>query len=299
MARSERPFLFCRYEIYFGEEKLRPNSHFTVLQELQGQKVPHGRRVAEEDPATTMLMRPRQYKVDGYNVLTWSAGYETDTTLRARYDIRKDNIAIRAIKSDGVRYADFVAIPSLGVLAVDDRINDILIGGKAAIGRMKSILRAKDEGEIQIVFEATPDEVRKALERWSLTKFRFTIRPNNPRPVSRLAEALSDQMKRDKIGVLTATAKPPESGKMHMSDDGLIRAASDLIDAGYGQSAISGYTEDGLQAEIKQPRFSEDRAKNERAQERPRELRVYIDSDGLSEEETLMTVARSLIKFHT
>lgn len=86
---------------------------------------------------------------------------------------------------------------------------------------------------------------------------------------------------------------------MHMSDEGLIRAATDLVDAGYGQSAISGYTEDGLQAEIKKPAFSENRARNERVQERPRELRVFVDTTDLAEEEILMTAAKSLIKFHS
>lgn len=298
LARGDRPFLFCRYQITFGDEKLDPANHFTVLQEMQGQKVVHGRNVQDDEVANTLLMRPRSHYSDRFEYLTFSAGYETHATVQAKYNVGKDEIDVTPISFDGVKYSDFVAVPTLGVLAVDDRVSDIHLGGKAAINRLKSVLRAKDDGEISVIFDATPQEVRKALETWSLTKFRFTIRPNNPRPVSRLAAELSEQMKRDGIGELVATAKPAGID-MRMSDEGLIRAATDLIEAGYGQSSVSGFTEDGLEAEIKKPAFSHDRAKNERAQERPRELRVFVDTADVNEDEILKTAAVSLIKFFT
>lgn len=298
MARGDRPFLFCRYQITFDNEILEPDNQFTVLQELQGKRVPHGRIALETGIRNTLLMRPRLIEVEGYDVITWSAGFETKTTVTAKYDPNNDEIDLEAINFDSVRYADFVAVPILGVMAVDDRVNDINLGGRAAINRLKSIIRSEDGGELDVTLEASPAEVRKALESWQLTQFKFTIRPNNPRPVSRLGERLSEQMKEDGIGQLTATARPTDIKPMRMSDDGLIKAATDLIEAGYGQSAFSGITEEGLAAEIKKPRFHMDRERNERAQERPRELRVFVDATDMQEDEIMKTAAYSLIQFH-
>jgi hypothetical protein len=85
---------------------------------------------------------------------------------------------------------------------------------------------------------------------------------------------------------------------MKMDPDGFIAAATGLVDAGYGQIAVAGYTEDGLQAEIKKPRFDPDVVKNEKIQEKPRELRIFIDDEDMNEDEVGRTVAGALIKFH-
>ena len=170
MARGDRPFLFCRYQILFGDEVLQPGSHVTVLQEMQGQRVVHGRSTSEDRFANTLLMRPREHQLGDHQVLTWSAGYETDDAMRAHYDSGADEIDL-VPTGVSVRYADFVAVPKLGVMAVDDRVNDTLIGGKAGINRLRSVLRSRDDGDISVVSEATPDEVRKALQNWSLTQF--------------------------------------------------------------------------------------------------------------------------------
>jgi hypothetical protein len=71
-----------------------------------------------------------------------------------------------------------------------------------------------------------------------------------------------------------------------------------LVEAGYGQIAVAGYTEDGLQAEIKKPRFDADVVKNEKIQAKPRELRIFIDDEDMKEDEIARTAASALIKFH-
>jgi hypothetical protein len=202
------------------------------------------------------------------------------------------------IDDGSIRYSDFVAIPSLSVLAVDDRSGDLHLGGKAAINRFRSVIRSQDDADTSVEFEATPDEVRRALRDWSLTRVKFTLQPNNPRPVARLSQALSDQFKRDGIGKLTGSVQPAEGTQMRMHREGFIAAAAGLADAGYGQLSVAGHTEDGLDAEIKKPRFDPDVVKNERIQEKPRELRVFIEADDLNDEQVYETVARALIRFH-
>ena len=57
-------------------------------------------------------------------------------------------------------------------------------------------------------------------------------------------------IKLDGIGKLTGKAQPIEGSHMRMGKGGFIAAANDLVEAGYGQVAVAGHTEDGLEAEI-------------------------------------------------
>jgi hypothetical protein len=269
-----------------------------MLSELQGRPVAHGEKAENDGNYNTLLMRPKRLSVARREALTWSVGVMVKQRLRAKYDQTRDRIDMELIDDGSIRYSDFVAIPSLSVLAVDDRSGDLHLGGKAAINRFRSVIRSQDDADTSVEFEATPDEVRRALRDWSLTRVKFTLQPNNPRPVARLSQALSDQFKRDGIGKLTGSVQPAEGTQMRMHREGFIAAAAGLADAGYGQLSVAGHTEDGLDAEIKKPRFDPDVVKNERIQEKPRELRVFIEADDLNDEQVYETVARALIRFH-
>lgn len=293
-----RPFLFCRYQLIVGDNSLSTTAQFNLISELQGETVAHGEKAAEEKIYNTLLMRPKRIQVDKREVLTWSVGVITDQRLRAKYDRARDQIELELIRDGGVRFNDFVAVPAIGVLAVDDRTSELHLGGKQAINRFRSVIRSQEDADVSVVFDATPDEVRKALSNWSLTKVKFTIQPNNPRPVSRLAQNLSDQFKRDGIAKLTGSVVPAEGQTMRMDNQGFIAAASDLVEAGYGQLAVAGHTKDGLDAEIKKPRYDPDVFKNERIQEKPRELRVFVDDEDLDDDEVLRMAARALMRFH-
>lgn len=298
MGQIERPFLFCRYQIHSENERLDSRAELTLLQELQGQLIWHRTKEAEGN-GDTVLIEPEEHECEGYTYFTWSVGQLQGQKFKPHYNQVKEKIEFNFVDDGSIRFSEFVAIPKLGVFAVDDRGGENHLGGKQAINRFKTIIRSEDGMDVDIFFEASRDEVQKALKSWSLTKFNFTIRPNNPRPVSRLAQQLSEQMKNDGIGRLNARAVPYSSGEMQMSDTGLIRAVTDLSEAGYGQYALAGYTEDGIRAEIKKPIYSEDRQKNETASDKPRELRVFINSDDIINAEIHSTVALSLIKFHT
>ncbi len=298
MAAASRPFLFCRYTMIVGQEPLNSAGQFAMMSELQGQMVAHREREEEPRNQDTVLMRPKRFSVSRRDALSWSVGVMVQRRLRAKYDRTKDKLDLELIDDGSVRYNDFVAIPSLGVLAADDRAGDLHLGGKQAINRLRSIIRSQENADVQVEFEATPQEVRSALRNWSLTRVRFTLQPNNPRPVDRLSQTLSDQFKRDGIGKLTGTVQPAEGTQMRMHRDGFIAAATGLVEAGYGQMAVAGHTTEGLDAEIKKPHFDPDVTKNERIQEKPRELRVFIDSEDMNDEEISHTVASALVRFH-
>ena len=119
MAGQGRPFLFCRYSITVANETLNQTGQFTILSELQGHPVAHGERAEEEGNYNTLLMRPKQLTVARREVFAWSVGVMIRQRLRAKYDEARDRIDLELIDDGSVRYSDFVAVPSLSVLAVD------------------------------------------------------------------------------------------------------------------------------------------------------------------------------------
>jgi hypothetical protein len=293
-----RPFLFCRYAILVSDEQLSSTAQSKLLAELQGQPVAHGEKAAEEKNYDTLLMRPKHLKVEGHDVHFWSVGVMVKERLRATYDRAKDQIDLELVKDGSVRYNDFIAVPSIKAMAVDDRGGELHLGGKHAINRFRSVIRKNEDADALVEFQAKPEDVRRALRDWSLTRVTFTLQPNNPRPVNRLAQALSEQFKRDGIGKLVGRVQPAEGVQMRMHKEGFIAAASGLVDAGYGQMSVAGHTKEGLDAEIKKPPFDPDVTKNERIQEKPREMRILVDDVGLKEDEINRMAAQALVKFH-
>jgi hypothetical protein len=298
MAGQGRPFLFCRYSITFADETLDPKAEFNLLSELQGQPTAHGPKAEEEKNYDTLIMRPKRLRIDGQEVHFWSVGVLIQKRLRAKYNKTRDEIDLELVSDGSVRFNDFISVPSLSVFAVDDRGGELHLGGKPAIGRFRSVIRSHEDADLNVIFEASPEEVRRALESWSLTRFKFTIQPSNPRPVPRLSAALSEQFKRDGIGKFTGPAQPAEGTLMHMDAEGFIAATAGLVEAGYGQMSVAGRTPDGLDAEIKKPRFVADVVKNEQIQEKPRQLRIFVDDEDMSEDQVTRTAARALLKFH-
>jgi hypothetical protein len=289
--------LFCKYEISVDDAALSPSAQLNLLKELQGQPVAYRKQQDWEGARDTLIMRPRSFDVGKLSVFSWSVGQLQSERVQAQYDSKLDRLALVQVSDAGVRYTDFVAIPKLGVVAVDDRAGDLHLGGKSAMGRFRSVLESVDGASVSFISEVTASEVDRALRDWNLKNFKFVIRPNNPRPVSRLAEELSDQMKRDGIGVLRADAKAADGARMHMAANGLIKPVADLANAGYGQIQIAGTTKEGFAAEIKRNAFHMDVERNEKSSAKPRELRVYVEDDG-NDDSILKLTAAALIGFY-
>jgi hypothetical protein len=77
-----------------------------------------------------------------------------------------------------------------------------------------------------------------------------------------------------------------------------MKAIVDLTEAGYGQIAIKGNTPEGVSAEIKKSQFFEDKDKNLNSLDRPKEMRVQISVEGLSETALKKRIAAILVGFY-
>lgn len=292
------PFYFCRYSLLVGEELLDTRGQLQALKELQGQFFAHGPKAERESHLDSVVMRPREFQVRRERILAWSVGRKIGVRHSADYDPRRDRLIVEVIEDGSYQYSDFIAVPRLGVLAVDDRSGPLHLGGKAAISRFRSIFRNLEDGAVNIELTTTPEDVKRALRRWELTEFSFVVRPYNPHPPGDLSEALSEQFKKDGIGRYRAKAQPFKGKRMKPAADGHIASAVELADAGYGQYAFKGVTEDGHVAQVKQPPFEDERRKNQERQNEPRELRVLIDPGGTDDAATFASVADALIGFY-
>lgn len=299
MADKPVPFLFCRYGFFVSGEILDANGQLKALQDLQGQFYPHGKKAEEEKKFDSVVMRPRQHEVDGKVVLSWSVGQKIGVRTRYNYDATADKLSPEYVQDSSIRYTDFVAVPDLGIVAIDDRAGDAHLGGRAAANRFRSIFRfLADDADVGIRLTTSPADVKLALQTWELTEFAFVARPFNPHPPGYLSEQLSEAFNKDGIGEYRAKAKPAVGKRMHPAGDGLIAAAVELSDAGYGQYSVKGVTSGGNVAQIKQPKFEQEKLKNQEHQSKLRELRVIINSEEFADDILISKTAKAIMNLY-
>jgi hypothetical protein len=288
-------FIFCHYRISMGDEELDANAQLQFLAENQGRKTAHGR---EHDGvrANALIMTPRQFDVDHRQCLTWWMGYEPGYRVIQNYDNRGQVIRRRVVQDSHIKSALVVAVPSLRVAAFQDKSGDENIPARTAINGLRSIIRATtdDDGNLDVT-HVTDDDVRKALDEWELTEYLYTVRPLNPIPGSDRAKRRSDAYKAEGVGKESGRVWPV-MGETMRPNEGVIAETRDLVDVGYGQNGLRGITPDGHTAHIPKPAFHMQRDKNLAERDKPRYLRINIETEP-EEDGMTNTVARALIKF--
>ena len=297
MARA-RPYIFCRYSFVINEEILDAHGQYSALQELQGKLYAHGPTAEREGRYDTLIMRPHMFKVDGEQAISWSIGRRTDLRVGYQYDEANDQLEFVTIEDETVQYSDCVAIPRLGAMAVDARTAETHLGAKHAINRFRSVFRNISNGAVNIEFTTTAAQFARALNDWELKEVTFKIRPYNPLSSSDLSKQTSEAMKREGIATLRSVARPAPGGAEMRPVDGPIASAVALSNDGYGQVGVKGVTADGNLAQILRPHFEAEREKNKKIQAAPRELRMFIETDGDTDDESFKNVARALLTFY-
>jgi len=290
------PFLFCRYNIAIDEETLGANAQQKILEDIQGKFISYVRSLERAD---TAIVRPRQLTVEGERALMWSVVRKVGERVTVDYDPADFSLHFNRIFDPTMHYADFIAIPRLSVIAIDDRSGIPHLGGKAAINRFIATFEELTNGKVEIEPTATASDVSQALDQWELTDFSFVVRPFNPHPPGMLAQRLSEDFQKDGIGRFRGKAQPFRGQRMRPADDAIIASVRELADDGYGQYSIEGVTSEGHTAKLKQPKFEVERDKNRRNQGEPRELRIVIDAvDSDIEESVFRHVVAALKNFY-
>jgi hypothetical protein len=295
MARPT-PYLFCRYEISKDEDALSGKEQLALFEKMRGKSIAYRVRDPSSDDETTFLMRPRQRKFQDYLVLTWRVADQLNYRERTRYDTGKDEEFEEYEETDEIRRTAFVALPELGVMAVDDKISERSLGARSAIGRFIELCAQLGRADARVIFAGTSKDVQKALDTWELDKFSFTVRRFNP-TIRKPGEKLHELMDSDDIAVMRGVALPAADKKMKDSHEGLIAETKGLADAGYGQIGASGVTPDGFHASLSKPKFDMDKQKNKERQGENRSLKVYIPShETISKEEE--AVVKALLELY-
>jgi hypothetical protein len=291
MARPTA-YLFCRYMILDDEDPITPDDEWEILSKIKGDPIAYRVREPKPDDYDTFLMRPRRKRVSGEAIHTWVVAQDIRFRQRSRHDKTSDEITEEMVETEEIKHTKFVAIPRLGVFAVDDSVSERTLGAKSAVSRFTAIVeQLVDESEVRVSFAGTPQDAQKALETWKLDNFSFTVRPFNPTP-RKLGEQIHELMIADGVGKLQAVATPVDGTDMRDSHQGIIAEAKGLTEAGYGQYGASGTTPDGLRASISKPKFTMDKEANRRAQAQNRTLKVYIPKgDNVEEDEAAIVKA--------
>lgn len=289
------PFLFCRYQLTVRDDALTAEEQLDALCQLRGQMVAHRKANPTPLDEDTFIMKPKNKVYESQYVLTWHVAQHLNMRQRSKYDRDNDEVVDEAVETDEIRHTKIVALPTFGVLAVDDRLSDRSLGGKSAIGRFKSVFAAFPGGQARVDFAGTSTDLSRALETWSLDRFTFSVRPFNP-TVRKPGDQLHEMMIADGIGEMRAIAKPKKGESMYDSHEGLITEAVGLTENGYGQVSLSGTTPSGRFATFGSPKFDQDKEKNKREQAKSRPLKVQINEMATVEEEEA-EVVKALLEF--
>ena len=295
MARP-LPFLFCRYDFFINDEPLGFAAQLQTLQELQGQYFARAGKGVRASHLDSIVMRPREVRFGTERAIAWSVGKKIGERQSFEYDPAKDKIEPFIIDDESVVFSDFIALPRLEVLAVDDRSGPHHLGGRGAINRFRSIFRNVEGGDVDIEPSVNPQDVHKALQRWGITEFDFVLRPFNPHPPGDLSKRLSEQFSKDGIGVYRGKTEAKEGEKIQPTKDGIVASVVELADAGYGQYSLKGVTPEGHEAQIKRPKFDYEKEKNEKNQAKNRELRIIIEGDGDIANDAMVRIIAEALK---
>jgi hypothetical protein len=294
-----RPYLLYRYELSVDDERLEPAAQIVALRELQGQFFPSGPKAEADNNFDSVLMRPRTFKMDDdeTQVFTWSVGATILARVKVTYDKSKDDLNRKLlVDKESLRYSDFVAIPALGIFAVDDRSGEEYLGGSVGAHRFRAIFRTQEDADATITPAADPKDFERALKRWKITNFSFTIKPVNPHAPSVLAKRLDEELRKRNVKREHGEWQAAEGTGIKPDDD--MQAILDLTEAGYGQIAIKGPTAGGQRAEIKKSQFFEDKDKNLKSLEKPKQMRILVETDGLSERKVQKAIASVIIDIY-
>jgi hypothetical protein len=277
------------------EELLDETGQLEALQSIKGQSFAHGPKAEREGTLDILLMQPRTLDVDGEAVITWSMGHRPGTRRKIEYDSDTDEISSSIERDNHTITTRFIALPRLGVVAVDDRLSAEYMGAQAAISRLRSAFQHVDGGAFQAQLLA-PGDVDSVLGELSLTEYSYTVRRYNPHPPSDLARRTSEAMAAEGIGTQRGVVRPMPGEKMH-AGDGLIQGTSDLAEAGYGVRGFRGRTAAGNEAQVAKPSFDMDRTKNLKAQGKQQRLRVFFERPANDFDVTPSVVAE-LVRFY-
>lgn len=278
-----------------GEETLNCSGVLQALTEIQGQFLPHGPKAEREKFYSIVVMRPRRIDIAGEEVVTWAVGFRPGHRTVTDYDSDTQEISY-AVQSDShIIYTTMIALPRLGVMAVNDRVNALNMGASAALSRTRSVFRQIEEGAFSYWFMQQGD-VANIVDRLDLTEYAYTVRRINPTPPSVLAAALDASMGLEGIGINRGVAKPLPGETMH-AKEGFIQATTDLAGAGYGVLGFKGRTENGHLAQIKKPPFSLDKKENLKQQEKEHPLRIFFEAE--TEDDNLIAgIVAELVRFY-
>lgn len=278
-----------------GEEVLDAAGQFAALTSIKGQLFPHGMKAAREDIRDILVMRPRRHEVGGEVVLTWSMGHRPGVRRKTEYNAETDQLD-RSKEHDGhTVFTDFIAVPRVNALAVDDRISDEYMGAKLVISRLRSAFQNVEDGHFQAWLLAAGD-VTGVVETLALTEYSYSVRRFNPHTRSALAKRLSEAMAAEGIFTSRGVVRPAP-GEVMKAGEGLIAGTAGLADDGYGVVGFKGRTPAGHEAHIPKPSFSTEKENNLKQQAREQRLRVYFEREGY-EDDLMPSIVAELVRFY-
>ena len=293
MARSA--LILARYKLATDNRALSLREQIDLLAVLKdAQPISYRTSEPTDENRDTYVIGPKSGTRYGENYLTWQVCRDISYRQVRRPDRKSQTVEVDFENTDDCELARIVAIPRLGVLAVEDGTGEGQLGGWPALRRFAAIVDEHSLAEFEAEPAGTPQDLKKAIDTWDLEKFSFQARPFNPHP-SNPGQILSDMLQADGVGELRAIAITREGANIKPKEDGIVQEAIGLADKGYATYGMTGRTPSGAEAIVKKPPFSHNRNKNMESLRGPQQLRVYIEAD--KEDARIAKIVDVLVEF--
>jgi len=276
------------------EEPLDTVGQLQALESIKGRLFPHGPKATREDVRDILVMRPRRFAVAEETVLTWSMGHRPGVRRRTRYNAETDTLDRSVNADDHTVFTDFIAVPRLGAMAIDDRVSEEYMGARSALSRLRSAFQNVDGGSFQGRLLA-PGDVSAIVEQLDLKEYSYSVRRYNPHTRSALAKQFSEALESEGIFTNRGVAKPAP-GSVMKSGEGIIGGTAGLADDGYGVVGFRGITPSGRTAHLPKPKFSTDKDENLREQAKEQRLRVFFEAN--DDDDLIASVVAELVRFY-
>lgn len=288
-------YILFRYFLTDEEDnRLASGEHEKILKSVRGKPAGYRGASGAEAERNNFLMRLRPENLLEEYALVFDVGYRVHQRVENRFNALTDDYDLVSVEADDTVFTRFVALPSLGAVAVRDGTGDRL-SATSGIGRLRAIVEEHSDFWFQYERTASPADLDRAMNHFRMTEFSFDVRPFNPHPRSP-GDQLDALMKAAGVGRFKGRAKPAPTQKMSPADEGIISEAVGLSRAGYGQYSLKAETDSGATLSYGKPQFVQDRDRNAAAAERPRTLKVAVPQDDpdMTPEEHVVSVMLEL-----
>ncbi len=302
MAFSYReiPYCFYRYILRENEKPLPFAEQLEILQELEGLEIAYRKANPSELDKDTSIANLGHFVETFQNREERVIHFFIAKRITERKVYKREEVGGRKIIREAVRSAEdecavcqVVALPSRGLMALEDRSGESHLPARSGINRLSAIIRQIRDLRLDFEDFSKIEDLRRYIRSFDVHTVSFKARYANP-SIDAPGDELHEWLLTNNAYIVgNAKAFQDEEGRkiIRNPDEGFIGEILGLAQRGYAEIGIDGTTSQGYRIKTEKKPRGED--------QRYYPVRIYVPYNSIDEtwEDHLRNVAKVLIEF--